>query len=335
MDLVYCETCEEYHEARQPLPYQVGPKYPVLTLPNETVSEIFTQFLPEYPQCPPLVGNQSPTVLTQICRPWREIALATPALWRAIGLRFEEEDDGPPPSLERQVDICGAWLRRSHPHPLSIQVGEFPLDLDLDKFAQAIAPHRARFQHLDLHFFRDLLETIDGPMPLLRSLFLSFDPEADAVDDDAFEDAPMLRTVTLNYVAAALTLPWTQFTSLTVEDICAHESIRMLSQASSLVHFNLRLLVCDNEDQENDENHPDLTDTTLPCLHSLVVATVRGRDPVVGYLDTLTVPALRRLQVAESILGDDPVAHLASFIAKSSCTLDELCITRDSPPSLV
>ncbi|KAJ7882301.1 hypothetical protein B0H13DRAFT_1629544, partial [Mycena leptocephala] len=56
-------------------------KYPVLRLPNEIVSEIFTHFLPIYPLCPPVAGLLSPTVLTHICRKWREIALTTPDLW--------------------------------------------------------------------------------------------------------------------------------------------------------------------------------------------------------------------------------------------------------------
>ncbi|KAJ6560151.1 hypothetical protein B0H19DRAFT_945240, partial [Mycena capillaripes] len=59
-------------------------KYPVLTLPAEIISEIFVHFLPIYPSCPPLTGFLSPTLLTQICRKWRHIALTTPALWRAI-----------------------------------------------------------------------------------------------------------------------------------------------------------------------------------------------------------------------------------------------------------
>ncbi|KAJ7769227.1 hypothetical protein B0H14DRAFT_2967707 [Mycena olivaceomarginata] len=43
-------------------------KYPVLTLPNEIIAEVFVHFLPVYPLCPPLIGPSSPTLLTQICR---------------------------------------------------------------------------------------------------------------------------------------------------------------------------------------------------------------------------------------------------------------------------
>ncbi|KAJ7704542.1 hypothetical protein B0H17DRAFT_1224669 [Mycena rosella] len=51
--------------------------YPVLTLPNEIVSEIFVNFLPVYPQRSPLSGPRSPALLAQICRKWRAIALET------------------------------------------------------------------------------------------------------------------------------------------------------------------------------------------------------------------------------------------------------------------
>ncbi|KAJ6588192.1 hypothetical protein B0H19DRAFT_1098293, partial [Mycena capillaripes] len=64
--------------------------YPVLTLPNEVVSEIFGHFLPVYPTSPPAIDLLSPNLLGQICRKWREIALTTPVLWRAISVPFRE-----------------------------------------------------------------------------------------------------------------------------------------------------------------------------------------------------------------------------------------------------
>ncbi|KAJ6524270.1 hypothetical protein DFH09DRAFT_818453, partial [Mycena vulgaris] len=55
--------------------------YPVLNLPNEIVSEIFTHFIPVYPESPPLVGIFSPLMLGQICHTWREMAVSTSSLW--------------------------------------------------------------------------------------------------------------------------------------------------------------------------------------------------------------------------------------------------------------
>jgi hypothetical protein len=83
-------------------------KYPVLTLPNEIVSEIFVHFLPDYPLLPPLTGLLSPTLLTHICRRWREIALGTPALWSAITSSYH----GYIP-LKQKAHLFDLWLKRS------------------------------------------------------------------------------------------------------------------------------------------------------------------------------------------------------------------------------
>jgi hypothetical protein len=63
--------------------------YPVLTLPNEIVSEIFLHTLPSAlsDHCPS--STQGPLLLGQICRKWREIALFTPALWSNIALTLD------------------------------------------------------------------------------------------------------------------------------------------------------------------------------------------------------------------------------------------------------
>ncbi|KAJ7130362.1 hypothetical protein C8R44DRAFT_872173 [Mycena epipterygia] len=80
--------------------------YPVLTLPNEIVSEIFLHLLPVYPERPPMTGRLSPTVLCLICRKWRDIAMSTPALWRAIALFLGSE----PRLLEAYLECSGSCL---------------------------------------------------------------------------------------------------------------------------------------------------------------------------------------------------------------------------------
>ncbi|KAJ7802702.1 hypothetical protein B0H14DRAFT_2528285 [Mycena olivaceomarginata] len=97
-------------------------KYNVLSLPNEIISEIFIHFLPVYPLCPPLFGVFSPYALTQICRKWKEIALSTPSLWRALSIWNIGND-----AVECQVEMVESWLRKSGSLPLSIQMRE-PVD---------------------------------------------------------------------------------------------------------------------------------------------------------------------------------------------------------------
>jgi hypothetical protein len=144
-------------------------KFPVLTLPNEIVSEIFLHFIPAYPRSPPLTGILSPTCLTHICRQWREIALATHALWRSV--LYSHNDPIP---FERQVHISDTWLRRSRSYPLSVQMIKNDR-LHASGLLAAIIPHRARWEYLRLDFWSTrLLPTIVGPMPLLRHLDLAF-----------------------------------------------------------------------------------------------------------------------------------------------------------------
>ncbi|KAJ7871875.1 hypothetical protein B0H14DRAFT_2191835, partial [Mycena olivaceomarginata] len=88
---------------------------PVLTLPNEIVAEIFIRVLPVYPRCPPLTGILSPISLTHICRLWREIAISTPVLWRAVALEYDVEVSSQP-----QAHIIDLWLERSGSCLLSI-----------------------------------------------------------------------------------------------------------------------------------------------------------------------------------------------------------------------
>ncbi|KAJ6547041.1 hypothetical protein B0H19DRAFT_1163640 [Mycena capillaripes] len=278
-------------------------KYPVSTLPNEIISEIFLHFLPAYPLCPPLTGPFSPTSLTHICRKWREIALATPALWRAI--RISRTHIVP---LTRQEMIFNIWLSRSRGCPLSIHIIE---DNFIYEIITTAVLHRARWEHIILKISPVHLPVIDGPMPLLRHIDLYFeDYPPTPMEAVAFRESPLLRTAILDDVAASLViLPWAQLTSLTLTRVYPHECIPILTQTSNLVNCKLSLYASDSD---------SLPDVGLPCLKSLVLDDP-GPFPVTGYFETFIVPALRHLQIPEEFLGSNPINSLASFISKSGC----------------
>ncbi|KAF8192680.1 hypothetical protein K438DRAFT_854773 [Mycena galopus ATCC 62051] len=123
---------------------QVGLTYPVLTLPNEIVSEIFLHFLPDFPKRPPPIGLLSPYLLCQICRHWRRIAFATPALWSAISLSFGKI--GRFPQKLRYLDTA---LKLSCSRLISIQLKAELWDKSiLSQLAQRITEHCARWEYL-------------------------------------------------------------------------------------------------------------------------------------------------------------------------------------------
>ncbi|KAJ7915463.1 hypothetical protein B0H13DRAFT_940370 [Mycena leptocephala] len=303
-------------------------KYPVLTLPNEIISEIFLHCLPIYPLRPPLAGIRSPTFLTYICSRWREIALSIPALWRAISLSCR-----PFIPFAQKVQIFDMWLSRSGDCPLSIDISEDHARMYASRVLSAAAHHRTRWEHLTLDISPTLLPTIEGPMPLLRHLALTLDyyaASAKAMNAVAFRELPLLRTVVLDSVAAShVILPWVQLTSLTLNRIYPDECTPLLKQTTNLVNCTLGLYFSPKRFYDHGGQPADVE---LRYLESLVLNDLRPH-PRIPYLATFIVPALRRLQIAEALLGPDPIASLAAFILRSGCALQELHITNPSPRS--
>jgi hypothetical protein len=239
-------------------------KYPVLTLPNEIVSDIFMHFLPDYTLFPALIGLLSPTLLTHICRRWREIAISTPALWSAI--------KSYPGDIPLDMHHINTWLNRSRCCPLSLQFGGGDPRLDITQVLKTVILHRARWEHLDLYLPPSHLPIINGPMPLLRhlDLFLS-DPPGTAPEVFAFREVPLLRTVVLNHDAAlSIILPWAQLTSLTLVSILPRDCDPILQQTSNLVRCELQL---EGMYRDNDQPRPDIA---LPYLELLHGETARG-----------------------------------------------------------
>ncbi|KAJ6602792.1 hypothetical protein DFH09DRAFT_1125523 [Mycena vulgaris] len=296
-------------------------KYPVLTLPNEIVSEIFIHFLPVYPLCPPLCGPLSPNLLTQICRKWRDIALATPQLWRAVCIRNMGND-----AFGRQIEMVESWLNRSASCPLSIRMDEDTIAvLPIDDVLDVIVPHYARWEHVKLLIDSvSYLPVLEGPMPFLRQLYLTVDGVLQASSAVSVRQAPLLRAVTLDnsaYTTSFLPnvgfLPWSQLTSLTLIVITPTECWPILQQSANLVHCELVIW-------GDDVPQPPVT---IPRLESLVFWAFGGFPPMTQSLDTFIVPALRTLQIPEEFLGMLPVQSLTSFIAKSGCNLQKVRIT--------
>ncbi|KAJ7073887.1 hypothetical protein C8F01DRAFT_1224690 [Mycena amicta] len=138
--------------------------YPILTLPNEIVAEIFTQYLPPYPDFPPFVGPGSPTHLLGICRLWRSIALHSPELWRAIKLRCKVHPNW--------VQMAEAWLQRSGASPLSVDL-DFESNSGFteaeDSLLNAVVAHRSRWEYINIIAPPSQIYLLSGPSPTLQA----------------------------------------------------------------------------------------------------------------------------------------------------------------------
>ncbi|KAJ7192826.1 hypothetical protein GGX14DRAFT_479570 [Mycena pura] len=278
-------------------------KYPVLTLPTEIICEIFIRFIPIYPLCPPFFGPLSPTVLTHICRKWRDIALATSELWRAISLS----------KIREPFDPRDIWLSASSRLPISISIrgerGDRSCEVQL--FA-AVLPYHTRWEYLTLHLRGTyILPAIEGEMPLLRHLNLDLE-ELDEVA--VFHGVPLLRTAILKFGAIwGVILPWTQLTSLTLHGRPLETCVEILRRTPNLVHCTLDLAICGHESR--------IPDVVLPYLESFRCTDEWDNCYIPGCLMAIIVPSLRSLQISEYLIRPDPVDFLDAFISKSGCNL--------------
>ncbi|KAJ7628869.1 hypothetical protein FB45DRAFT_834880 [Roridomyces roridus] len=284
-------------------------KYPVLTLPNEITSEIFVQVLPPYPRCPPVTGRSSPTALTHVCRKWRDIGLATPQLWRAISLR---ETSGDSEETRIEMEKITIWLDRSRACALSIRMEHWP---DLfsgvynhpEECYDALLPHRERWEHLQLNVHNRHLHLFDGLQPSLKSLSLKMEDYEQGRPAVSDLDFPRLEAVSIsNFERPVDWLPWSQLKSLTLNEMHPHQYIPILQNSRHLVH--LTLLCCHGHD-------PSVAELPFPRLQTLLI--FRCNQTFTETFRMLITPVLRRLQLPDAVMGDDPIDTLSSFVSRS------------------
>ncbi|KAK7012902.1 F-box domain-containing protein [Favolaschia claudopus] len=287
-------------------------KYPISTLPPEIVAEVFLHFLPTYPEPPPLVGPDSPTILAEICRQWREIALSLPALWSAIPLTS---------TVKTVTSLAPVWLERSGCLPVSITATD---DDELFPVFCNLIPHCDRWEHLKLSLENtDNIDALNVPMPLLSSLdiYLGNQCLSESTPLDLQRRLPSLRSVILDdYGRPSFILPWSQLTSLTLRYMYPRQCMLILQQTLHLEHLVLSFL-------EPGYRPDEFPDTVLKRLESLHFEKRSHLNAV--FSTKLVTPALLRLHFA-ILVDSDPIEPLKAFIAKSGCLLHELRVSEDS-----
>ncbi|KAJ7262370.1 hypothetical protein C8J57DRAFT_453342 [Mycena rebaudengoi] len=287
-------------------------KYPILTLPTEITSEIFVHFLPPYPERPPVTGLFSPEFLCQICRTWREIALSTPQLWRAIELNL------PTKSPTWALDLLRTWVSRSKDCALSISLQSSTRLLSIN-FIQAIIPHSERWEHIDFMLPIKSLRLIGADFPLLRSLTLGPTHHARMTDSqDAispFSNAPLLKQVALSndFGPFEIQLPWPQLTSISAQRLSSAECAEIMQHSVALREFRCNTL----DDGFLSRNL--LPVAPLRHLHSLKFGGDLSHQRL---LEVLTTPALRHLTIPDNRF--DAIPNVTALILRSHCTLESL-----------
>jgi hypothetical protein len=185
-----------------------------------------------------------------------------------------------------------------------------------------LVSHRSRWEHLQLHLLQCDVSKSDGPMPLLQHLRLLVGTSDPSADSPVFSNAPQLQSVILDkYAPSNVTLPWSQLTSLALNLVHRPEYLPILQHAPSTLHDCALDILWSSSDAL-----PHLyTKIKVPCLELLIVND--SNDNWMGsYPDVFVVPALCSLRITESFLAPNPIHALASFIALSRSTPQEVCV---------
>ncbi|KAK7031033.1 hypothetical protein VNI00_013823 [Paramarasmius palmivorus] len=165
---------------------------PARRLPRDIIAEVFLHCLP-VDQLPTCDASEAPLVLTTVCRSWREIAITTPRLWRAIHFIL-------PPHYEYTINDkvrelfhlrkegLQLWLSRTGSVPLTISCYGLPLESKpwtirealtamYTEYLEILSQYSARWKTLYLsNIPRELLSPFQvlkaNDVPLLSALSL-------------------------------------------------------------------------------------------------------------------------------------------------------------------
>ena len=295
------------------------PLPPAHRLPSELLGEIFVFSVPDisvwlfdncaYREAVMLPGN--------ICRKWREVALATPRLWTSISLNVADGYE------EAELAMVSAWLERSASCFLRLRLvhkSPTPAPAIID----AIIAHSHRCEHLNFVMPVGMiygLEPAKHRFPQLQSLEIGCPPDDDlpwTMPLEAFEAAPQLRCLVIgNHVSPFfLRVPWSQLeyvhnTTCTVRSDECLEILRLSSNAE-----NIQL---------------ELEDLTVPwhvwpVIQSQVEELMLSMRTDIGWLlDHVTLPSLRTFDYSEEY-SCWAQSQFISFLSRSSCSLQSLSL---------
>ncbi|KAJ7615333.1 hypothetical protein FB45DRAFT_1064284 [Roridomyces roridus] len=260
--------------------------YPILTLPLDITSEIFTHYL------------------DPVCSQWRSIALASPGLWPAL-------HTGKPTgsSLINPVDILRSRLAR---------VGGLPLWIDtllhLASQSHAILPVLAPYFPQLLNLSLEVEGGFDFPCDPSSGEPVSL-PSLTELDLRAVRwshgrivlpPAPHLREASLHELGLGeMSLPWNQLTTLTLHNQSMRRCRSILRETPNLT----KLHVTAHTDMEVLSN--------IVRLDRLRALTVNGTY----LLLSLVTPALESLEIQDFHFGASAVERM---IIRSSCTIRSL-----------
>ncbi|KIM36907.1 hypothetical protein M413DRAFT_282102 [Hebeloma cylindrosporum] len=294
---------------------------PLRRLPSEILGEIFLACRDAALQDPHTVlRKQPPSVLSQVCRSWRHVAINLPRLWDTFRVDYKPTTTFCPPepsdyrvSLSRVIDI---WSHRSKTLPMNISIysnhqfsGSRPIHPSIVASLRNLSK---RIRKLEIYTgLKSVLDPIfslpEDEFPALESLQISA-TEFGIWNSPiiAFGVSPKLRKISLNIRPShpfRIFLPWPQITHLDM--LSAKDPMDlwtwgiMIRSLLYLVEGRVRLTLQARVQDPFRDSLPlvnESTELTLPALNSLTIEFAHrpGSVHVQPFIPpSVRIPALR------------------------------------------
>ncbi|KAF7981044.1 hypothetical protein HWV62_35498 [Athelia sp. TMB] len=269
---------------------------------------------------------------TQVCRHWRDTALATSGLWNHFKIRYQEPSELDTGTVN-VAEMTRIWLRRSSGQPLKLEFepcakssGECGKNADIELFA-LIKDQAHRWQDVKLTITESVLSMIasmPSNLPMLQSLHLNGPEYGQQLSSfDAFKHTPALRTIKLGRRISSLLpdFPWSQLTSCDLMGggcYTAQDAYKVLSEAINLEIFSATVFPPVDETPVAFKAFPPIQHDKISCL-KIASATTSMQD----LINALTLPALVEFSVFERY-SSSAAEFLTSLIVRSRCSLKHL-----------
>ncbi|KAJ7737003.1 hypothetical protein DFH07DRAFT_966693 [Mycena maculata] len=286
--------------------------YPVLTLPPEITSRIFLKCLPFHGRVQPS-ATKAPLVLAQVCRHWRDVALATARLWSSIDLEFQNIPDN------GTIPLLRTWLSRAKRSPISLML-QLPYDQPISKEVLSVIPsYAAQLRWLELRASAsdcEALRVTCSDFPVLRDLAMTCYGSGPG-PLSIFRNASSLREIRLPYRSFPNGVFFQSYLSLhtlQLREMSVATLVHMLTDFPQLLHLDTGI----------SDYTPFDNAGVVPVTANLESLIIQSREdaPDPPVLDYLTLPKLCRLELHHP----PQLQALSSFRIRSACILEHLAL---------
>ncbi|PPR00345.1 hypothetical protein CVT24_004367 [Panaeolus cyanescens] len=324
------------------------PKLPLTTINHlapEVLTEIFLAYMFWEPQ-PDNIDQEleemvsiftpdarsAPLSFCGVCSYWRNIAIATPALWSAIAI-----------NTSSNIDLIALWLKRSQSLPLSLYLsfeysprseGATSRREHTERLMDMLFPTMPRWKHAWAHLpqesdMRRFLFTLipeegKSPATLLQCIHISPQYALAETDDllprlSSFPHATLQRfalhhgyDLSSDRIPASLWLNLQQISfSKGITTFTLHDTLKGCPNLRSIWIESLSA------------RHYHGTPTVAHALQSLKINHVEG--DLIHAIDPLTAPNLKRLSYVTQV-GQGQSQGLQNFFERSGCQMEGLAI---------